>query len=545
MSDTSVLVIGLDAACFEQLDPLLSDGDLPHLESILESGVSAPLETTTPPWTPSAWPSVVTGSRPWTHGVYDFYDYGEAEPHQVSAREVQVPFVWEILSACDVGSIVVNVPVTHPPHDFEGSLVPGYIAPETTDCLVDGRRVPIDSLDDSYRIYPHADSSDRSKLGEYRELVASRATVAETLAERHPWSFMMVQFQSTDAVFHSMGDDESAIRGVFRAVDSAIGQLLDTVDESTHVFVVSDHGMHRYERVFHCNSWLRDREYLETTADSSRYSWNERARSELVEGDDPDGLVSTATGALVRGARRVGITPSRLERALTRIGLDEYVVGVLPESVLIDVVDAGEHVDWAESRAFCRSSASLGIRCNVVGRDPDGVVPPDEFDDLRSRIVGELRTLTDPTGQQVFDRVYDRHQIHGGDVANERSAPDIVLRPADMTWEITDVVRERTYATTTEYNHSDEGMFAASGECIDGTATIRPSVVDVVPTILALFGIEPLETMDGRVPDGLLRRTPPGREPPAIGEREFIGEQRSEGVSETVEDQLREMGYIQ
>ena len=59
-----VLLIGLDAACFAQLDPLLASGSLPNIQRLIDTGVGVDLETTTPPWTPSAWPSVTTGSTP-------------------------------------------------------------------------------------------------------------------------------------------------------------------------------------------------------------------------------------------------------------------------------------------------------------------------------------------------------------------------------------------------------------------------------------------------------------------------------------------------
>ena len=543
--DPSVLVIGLDAACFDRLDPHLEDGTLPNLEMLLGSGVGAPLETTTPPWTPSAWPSVVTGSRPWTHGIYDFYQYGEETPRHVSARDVRVPFIWEILSWCGYASIVVNVPVTHPTHFFDGSLVPGYISPETDECLIDGAVSSISSLDESYRIYPHGDSSKEARLDEYCKLISSRATIAEELAGHHKWSFMMVQFQCTDSVFHSMGNDQNAVRTVFERVDEAIGSLLDRVENETHVFVVSDHGMHRYERTFHCNSWLRDEGYLQTSVESSRWSWNERSREELVGNEDNDELLPSLTTALVNGLSRIGVTPNRIEKGLSLVGLEEGFARLLPASLLIDIVNAGEHVDWDTSQAYCRSKASLGIRCNVKGRDPNGVVPADEFDSLRETLVEELRTITDSAGRAVFETVYDRHRVHGSDVANERSAPDIVVRPTDMVWEISDIVRERTVVETNKFNHSYDGLFIAAGDRINTDATPDPSVVDVTPTILSLFGIQPIESMDGRILEGLVTGLPADLEDPFVGTRTFVGDQTGVGVSDAVEEQLQEMGYLE
>lgn len=545
MTDKKVLVIGLDAACLERIEPHIEDGALPNLADLMADGVSEPMETTTPPWTPSAWPSVVTGSRPWTHGVYDFYHYGDGEPDYVTAREVRVPFLWEILSAAGYSSIVVNVPVTHPVHTFHGSLVPGYIAPEGADCLVAGQPVSMATLGDSYRIYPSHDGSDSGRLREYVRLIASRVDVAERLANDHPWSFMMVQFQSTDAVFHSMGDHPDGIRRVYRAVDEAVGRLRDLAGGSAHVFVVSDHGMHRYDRIFHCNTWLRNRDLLETTSGTSRRAWNEHTRTDLTDESVKYTTAERVLRGTIRGMQRLGVTPRSIEHLLSRVGLDDLVLRFLPESVLVDAVESSDHVDWERSKAYCRSSSSLGIRCNVESRDAGGVVPAEEFEELRERLVDRLNSLTTPDGEPVFERVYDRHRVHGSDVANERSAPDIVLRPTGMSYEVSDVLRERTFTPTREFNHSYRGLFVAAGENIDPTADCDPQVVDVTPTVLALFGLSAPATADGGVLDETLVDLPAPRENPAIGEREFYDSSGEQDVDDGVEEQLRRMGYIQ
>jgi len=144
----------------------------------------------------------------------------------------------------------------------------------------------------------------------------------------------------------------------------------------------------------------------------------------------------------------------------------------------------------------------------------------------------------------VFESVSDRHATYGSEVANERSAPDIVLRPAGMAWKVSDIVRERTFGETEEFNHMYQGLFVASGPGIDSLATSAPSVVDVTPTVLRLLGIGPLETMDGRT---LF-------DPPTDDEGDASDENGEDDVAhrpevvldaDAVEDHLRAMGYIE
>ncbi|WP_049898146.1 alkaline phosphatase family protein [Halococcus agarilyticus] len=544
MSNPQLLVIGLDAACFEQLDPLLSAGVMPNLAELVDSGLAADLETTHPPWTPSAWPSVVTGTTPWNHGVYDFYHHGNDEPRLVSAREIRTPFVWELLSACGLESIVVNVPVTHPAHSFRGSLVPGYIAPEGADCLIDGERQPMAALGDDYRIYARDVGSKRERIEEYGRLTDSRVAAAERLDGLHDWSFMMVQFQRTDSAFHTMGDDQRAIRQVYGRVDDAIGSLLDLAGEDCSVLVVSDHGIRQYDRVFNANTWLRDRGYAATSPESDRFAWNEETKRERKtdgETDAANGTLRRGLGEMLDGLRAVGITPQRAERLLSTVGLDEPIRRALPTGVLVDAADA---VDVSRSRAYCRSVSALGLRCNVVGRDPNGVVPQDEFDELRRSLVRELSALRDHAGNAVFDDVYDRHAVHGSTVENDASAPDVVLQPTDMRWKVSDVIKENVFETTDEFSHTRHGALIAAGPTVGDSGEITPSVVDVAPTALRLLGVEPPESMDGAELPGV---SVPGEleSVPTVPTREYLADATRQNTETVVRDRLRDMGYVE
>lgn len=65
------IVVGLDAACWDYLNPLLNAGHLPTLRSFMDAGIWGTLLSTMPPWTPAAWSSIVTGKNPGKHGIYD------------------------------------------------------------------------------------------------------------------------------------------------------------------------------------------------------------------------------------------------------------------------------------------------------------------------------------------------------------------------------------------------------------------------------------------------------------------------------------------
>ena len=540
-----VVLLGLDAACFEQVEPLLAEGAMPNLERLLDSGVGTELETTTPPWTPSAWPSMVTGTKPTTHGVYDFNDYDlEYDSDYVSAEDISAPFLWEYLSECGLSSIVVNVPVTHPAHEFTGSLIPGYLASEQAICLVNGEPRPMDEFND-YRIYAKGKGSKDRQLTEYEQLIQSRTEMAKRLAMSQSWSFMMVQFQRTDSVFHKFGHDDDAVRRIYSAVDDAIGSILKTVGDSD-ILLASDHGMHQYEWIFHCNTWLKENGYLQTTTESERKIWDEEPKGsigrETTETDDGErSYLNSVFSVTLDALYRIGVTPRRAERALSIVGFDDTVRKALPSDVL---ADAAEHVDWQRSEAYCRSLSCLGIRFNVDGRESEGTIPADEFDEVRAALVRDLRNVCTPDGKPAFDEVWDRHKYQGTDVLNEPSAPDVFLRPRAMKCEISDIIRNPVFQSTDAYNHKYEGLLIASGPNIRSSVDVSPHITDVAPTVLRLLDIEPPEELDGTVISELLTVNEPKWSSPDPGPRTYVSDSPS-STSSTVENRLKDMGYIE
>src|SRR4030042_5265280 len=67
-----VLVVGMDGATLDLIEPWANDGILPTLKRLMDEGVRGPLRSTIPPITGPAWTSFATGTNPGKHGLYDF-----------------------------------------------------------------------------------------------------------------------------------------------------------------------------------------------------------------------------------------------------------------------------------------------------------------------------------------------------------------------------------------------------------------------------------------------------------------------------------------
>ena len=67
-----VLILALDGASFDVIDPMMKEGRLPHLAAWMKEGARQALPSTTPPVTFPAWSSFMTGLPPAEHGIFDF-----------------------------------------------------------------------------------------------------------------------------------------------------------------------------------------------------------------------------------------------------------------------------------------------------------------------------------------------------------------------------------------------------------------------------------------------------------------------------------------
>jgi predicted AlkP superfamily phosphohydrolase/phosphomutase len=130
-----VLVIGLDGATFNVIKPLLKEGRLPNLKRLVEEGSHGNLVSTTPPLSPVAWTSFITGSNPEKHGIYDFLMRKGNEGYTVkfsNGGDRKVKPIWEIINKTG-GELVgiVNVPMSYPPDIVNNFIVSGFDAPGT------------------------------------------------------------------------------------------------------------------------------------------------------------------------------------------------------------------------------------------------------------------------------------------------------------------------------------------------------------------------------------------------------------------------------
>ncbi|MFO7865837.1 MAG: alkaline phosphatase family protein [Candidatus Aminicenantes bacterium] len=119
-----VMVIGLDGADWNIINPLLEQNKLPHLRSLIENGSSGVFHTVRPTKSPVLWTSIGTGKSMLKHGVLD-WNYVDKNNIEIpySVDDIQVKFAWEILGDYGHTAGVINWFCTFPATPVNGFLV--------------------------------------------------------------------------------------------------------------------------------------------------------------------------------------------------------------------------------------------------------------------------------------------------------------------------------------------------------------------------------------------------------------------------------------
>jgi predicted AlkP superfamily phosphohydrolase/phosphomutase len=162
-----VVLIGLDGADWNIMNPLLEEGKLPHLKRLIDGGSSGVLRSFRPTKSPVVWTSIATGKSMVKHGIVDwtFVNKNEIEvPYSASERRVKS--FWNILSERELTVGVINWFVTFPPDVVNGFMVSNRFRASVFRYLMNEDVTFPKEL--KKQIYPHVV---RVKDNRYREVI--------------------------------------------------------------------------------------------------------------------------------------------------------------------------------------------------------------------------------------------------------------------------------------------------------------------------------------------------------------------------------------
>jgi tetratricopeptide (TPR) repeat protein len=282
-----LLLVGWDAADWKVIDPLLAEGEMPHLARLLGQGVRGNLATIHPPLSPMVWTSIATGKRPPKHGIFGFT---EPTPDGLSVRPIsnlgrKTKALWNIVHQSGKRSVVVGWWPSHPAEPIRGAMVsdlfplkgeqnpgapipigtvsPASLAGRMAELRVHPTEISTEILSMFVPGWQQIDQEKDKSLHDLAGIIAETMSVhaaATDLMESEPWDLAAIYYAGIDHFCHRFmryhagkrmqaeGTDPALFAGIvqngYRYHDVMLGRLVALAGPDCAVMLISDHGFH-------------------------------------------------------------------------------------------------------------------------------------------------------------------------------------------------------------------------------------------------------------------------------------------------------------
>jgi predicted AlkP superfamily phosphohydrolase/phosphomutase len=333
-----------------------------------------------------------------------------------------------------------SMPISHP--SFYATYLAKKIGPYST----------LGLAEDTWALNEHI-TDDATFLQQTYDIDKEREDMFFASMEKLRAGSLVCVFDATDRIQHmfwryiedghpaAAGIDDpehkDAIEKLYEHNDALVGRVMAKLEKGDVLLVLSDHGFASFRRGVNLNAWLLANGYLH-----------------LKEG---------ANGA---------------EEWLTQ-------------------------VDWSRTKAY--ALGLTGMFLNIKDREAHGIVEAGaEADALKAELIEKMSGLMDDEkGEVGITEVFDTGKLYGGPYIS--NAPDLLIgykRGYRTSWDCaTGVVAGPVFEDNTKAWSGDHcvdprqvpGVIFSSHE-IDSD---DPALMDIAPTALRLFGIQPPAHMDG------------------------------------------------
>ena len=286
MKKNKLLLIGWDAADWDIIWPLVAQGKMPALASMIKRGIHGNISTMTPPYSPMLWTSVATGKTPDKHGILGFIEVTQdgqsVRPVTTLSRKTRA--LWNIFHNQGLKSNWVGWWPSFPVEPINGCIVSDRFQKTHMDPRVQTpvsprsihpwgmlsefaplRMFPFEITQAHlFPFVPQAHKVDQEKhkglhaIGKIVSENSSLHNAATRLLRTSEWDFMAVYHDMIDHFCHSFmkyhppkhpGVDpanyelfKDAVTGAYIFQDMMLERTLQLIDKDTTVIVMSDHG---------------------------------------------------------------------------------------------------------------------------------------------------------------------------------------------------------------------------------------------------------------------------------------------------------------
>src|SRR5579863_3494970 len=484
-----ILVLGLDCAA---PDVIFGDERLLNIRRLMDEGLYGKLQSVVPPITVPAWMCMSTSQDPGSLGIYGFrnrMDHSYEKLGFANSNSIKSHAMWDHLAREGKKSIIVGVPPNFPPRRINGISVGCFLTPDTT-------------KDDF--TYPTSIKAKITELvGEYPVDVKNFRT------DRKDWL--------RDEIFSMSRKQWEVIRWLIREQEWDYFQFVDIGLDRVH------HGFWNYFDKQHVQ-YEAGNPYESVIPDY--YKWLDDQIGSVIEMLDSDTVLLLVSD---HGAQRLdggfAVNEWLIKEGL--LVLNEYPKEVVPFNKL--------NVNWAKTKVWSEGGYYARVFFNVQGREPQGVIPQDQYESFRNEMKAKFEALPDDKGQPMKSLVFKPNEIYR---KMRNVAPDLIVHFGGLYWRsIGTVGYPSLYVQENDTgpdacNHAQYGMFILSSpNCPLSGPYEGARLLDIAPTLLDLAGYEIPDSMQGRSLVAGLEKKKPG-----AGD-----DQESQKI---IHDRLAGLGYV-
>jgi predicted AlkP superfamily phosphohydrolase/phosphomutase len=466
-----LFVIGIDSAPKWIIKKLSSKYKLKGFLKFIDSGTLENLESTIPPLTPVAWPSIYTGLDPSIHGVTNFFklnkDYTKELIYYDTKRH---PPFWEILARNGVKCLIVTPATVVQTGSSNVDIITGFpLKPRYS-----SNKLKNAAKKSGFYGEPEIEEGLRQgtlKLSEatkiYSESIKNRSEMTKNLITSGKYGFSFICFTEIDRIQHytlNMRNWEDFVEPLYRHISQFIEWLISWKNPEDVIMLVSDHGAQGIRSKFMLNAWLINNNYasIKRTSEkpnpyeTSNLENNKASRNKLEQIN-----VSSKTTVM------------------------KFICASVVENDIEETKDT-KTLDMKSTKAFASlTNNPFGSIWINDSRFISQRVTEKERNKLKKEIIKKMLAMKDDEGKKLVTELYDAKK------SKDNITPDIIFKISDgHTIDIFNYSGSELFSVpepARNGDHTREGIFGLYPNSFKHSKYLK--VVDIFEMILSFYGI--------------------------------------------------------